>query len=172
MTTVLILPFSILFYRSCTILCEVSYIFPEFVFLSMNNVFLEPFFLCYFFSLVSGFFLYKKRPSFHHKCIVKSGPLLYVYSKMIEGECIIAEKKSLHFLLVIFYFYFYVLVCFQGYTLEVIFLFFRQVFLSYLAFKVFFQQEYKKKDSIYKYVFCGLPFYRRFFLFFKFFFKH
>ena len=49
--------------------------------------------LSYLFSLLCGFFLYKKKPSFHQKSIVKCNSLFCFYSKMIRLESFLCKNR-------------------------------------------------------------------------------
>ena len=147
------LPSTILVYRWFTICLKTPFLFKEYSFFFINNLFWEPFFFCYFSSFFFGFFLYKKKPSFRQKLFIKSGPLFCVFFKILKIESSFCERKFIALLLLLSYFYFYLVVSFKGYFLEGFFLSFRQVVISYFLFKTFFESVYFEKDSLYDFRF-------------------
>ena len=79
---------------------------------------------------------------------------------MIKLESFICETKFIAFLLLLSYFYLYLLVSFEHSLLEGVFLSSRQIVLSYLSFKSFFESQYLEVGSLYDFRF--LTFYHVF----------
>lgn len=141
------LPVTILVYRWLTICLQIPFLFKEFSFFSVNNLFWEPLILCYISSFFFCFFLYKKKTSYHINVFLKSDRLFRFYSKLIKLEFLLCENKIIAFLLLLFYYYLYLFVSFKG----SFFLSFRQLVFSYFAFKTFFESEFLKKESLYNF---------------------
>lgn len=154
------LPVTILVYRWLTICLQIPFLFKEFSFFSVNNLFWEPVIFCYISSIFFCFFLYKKKTCYHINVFLKSDPLFCFYSKLIKLEFFLCENKIIAFLLLLFYYYLYLFVSFKGSFFEAFFLSFRQLVFSYFAFKNFFESECLKEESLYN--FHLLSFYKQF----------
>lgn len=137
----LFLPVNILFYR---IVCKLF--FSSFVF--VNSAVFDTVFFCYFPTLLLFPLLYKKDSNFFMKKFEYLKWVLTLYSLAAKVHCYFYEKIMVFFCFLLLYFCAYLFTSYNHSLFEILFLFLRQIFISFCAFKHFFGKECKSEKSI------------------------
>lgn len=140
--------------------------FKHFTVFSITSSIWEILVLCYLPVIVLYIFLCKKNSLFFVGIFKKCNNLFLIYAILIKIERSFYHNtlgKIFGFFLLFVYFYIYLLVAFKGNIIEVAFLAFRQLVISYYAFRRFLDTEYKLvENSVYISYFHSLSFYSSF----------
>ena len=162
-----ILPLLIFFYRTICCFINGPFLFKHFTVFSITSSVWEIIIFCYLPAIVLYLFLCKKKSLFFVGIFTKCNKLFLIYAIMIKIERSFYHNtlgKMFGFFLLFVYFYIYLLVAFKGNVLEVPFLAFRQLMISYYAFRRFLDTEYNTvENSVYISYFHSLSFYSSFY---------